>query len=69
MKNHTSMHLPEPTRRMRIDVRQDPGMSYPTPPNRAWIVEQAGPAGAGSFHAAGERHETIVPAADPYYTY
>ena len=41
MRNHTKRHLPPPTRRMRIDVRQDPGMSYPKPPNRAWIVEQS----------------------------
>jgi len=41
MRNHTKTHLPPPTRQMRIDVRQDPGMRYPKPANRAWIVEQS----------------------------
>jgi hypothetical protein len=40
MKNHTKVHIPEPTRHMRIDVRQQPGYSYPTPPNHAHITEQ-----------------------------
>ncbi len=39
MKNHTRVRLPEPTDKIRIDVRQRPGMSYPRPPDRARIVE------------------------------
>lgn len=41
--NHTCVRMPEPTHRVRIDVRQDPGISYPRPANHAWIVEQTCP--------------------------
>jgi len=69
MKNHTKVHLPQPTSRVRIDVRQDPGISYPQPPNRAWIVEQTS-AGPGVFHQPpSEKHQTIVPAVNPYCGY
>jgi hypothetical protein len=40
MTNHTKVHMPDPTRHMKIGVRQVPGFSYPTPPNRAHITEQ-----------------------------
>jgi len=64
MRNHTKTHLPPPTRRMTIDVRQDPGMSYPKPPNRAWIVEQSF-VGPGTFQPTmNDRREVIV---DPSY--
>jgi hypothetical protein len=41
MRNHTHMHIPEPNKNMIIDVRQRPGMSYPTPPSRVHIREQS----------------------------
>lgn len=41
MKNHTHMHIPEPTGRMVYHVKQRPGMSYPTPPSRVYIKEQS----------------------------
>jgi hypothetical protein len=44
IKNHTCVHMPGPTRRVKIDVRQDPGFSYPKPANHAFIVEK--PAGS-----------------------
>jgi len=40
IKNHTCVHMPKPTRRVKIDVRQDPGYRYPKPANHAFIVEQ-----------------------------
>jgi hypothetical protein len=40
MHNHTKMWIPDPVERMKIHVRQQPGLSYPKPPNRAWIHEQ-----------------------------
>jgi len=49
MKNHTCTHIPDPTKRVRIDVRQDPGFSYPKPANHAYIVEQTRP-GLRIFH-------------------
>lgn len=40
MKNHTHMHLPKPTKKLQIDVKQQPGFSYPQPANRVKIHEQ-----------------------------
>jgi hypothetical protein len=40
MRNHTHVHMPDPTKHMKLHVRQVPGFSYPTPPNRAHITEQ-----------------------------
>ncbi|MEM9364602.1 MAG: hypothetical protein AAGD07_01315 [Planctomycetota bacterium] len=40
IKNHTPMHLPRPVDELRIDVRQQPGMSYPNPVSRIQITEQ-----------------------------
>ena len=61
MKNHTSMHIPEPTRRVKVDVRQDPGFSYPKPASHAWIVEQPD-VPCGNFRMPwSERREVIQP--------
>jgi hypothetical protein len=61
IKNHTAIHMPHPTRHMRIDVKQQPGMSYPKPPNHVSIREQ-------SIHAApiytqppGIKHQDLPP--------
>lgn len=40
IKRHVRMHLPEPTKHQTIHVREQPGYSYPAPPNRAIIREQ-----------------------------
>lgn len=48
MVNHTCVNIPEPNKQMRIDVRQDPGISYPKPANHAWIVEQPNTLGIGN---------------------
>lgn len=40
IKNHTHMHIPGPTDKVAIHVKQRPGQSYPVPPNRAWITEE-----------------------------
>jgi hypothetical protein len=40
IKNHTPMHIPDPASHFRIDVRQQPGYSYPTPPTRMRVKEQ-----------------------------
>jgi hypothetical protein len=39
--NHTVVHLPEPTHQVRVDVKQEPGMSYPAAADRVRIVERA----------------------------
>ena len=41
IKNNTHMHIPEPPSRVRIDVRQQPGLSYPKPPHHARVREQS----------------------------
>jgi len=38
--NHTHVCLPQPVTRERIDVKQEPGISYPVPANHARIVER-----------------------------
>jgi hypothetical protein len=40
MRNHTRMHIPGPTEKIGIHVRQTPGFSYPKPPSHAFIREQ-----------------------------
>ena len=47
--NHTSVHMPRPTKHMRIDVQQHPGYSYPKPVNHISIEERAKGGGRGSF--------------------
>src|SRR5690606_33012347 len=37
MRNWTHHHLPDPTHRMAIHVKQRPGFSYPQPASRAFI--------------------------------
>lgn len=39
MKNHTHMHIPEPTKRFAVNVKQTPGYSYPKPVNSVSIHE------------------------------
>lgn len=41
--NHTLVRIPKPTQRIRVDAKQIPGMSYPKPAGRAFIVEQTFP--------------------------
>jgi hypothetical protein len=40
MKNHTPIHMPQPVHKFKIDVRRQPGYSYPQPPTHMKIVEQ-----------------------------
>jgi hypothetical protein len=56
MRNRTHMHIPDPVEKMHISVRQQPGFSYPTPPNHVRIKEQnihpGFPAGRPGFYDA-----------------
>ncbi len=57
--NHTRVHLPGPTDKVRIDVKQKPGYSYPKPVDHMRIVEQSSP-GLGSYRQPlGNRQEVI----------
>jgi hypothetical protein len=40
MHNWTTRHIPDPVSKLKINVKQRPGLSYPQPPSRAWITEQ-----------------------------
>ena len=40
IRNWTRQHIPDPVSKVKINVKQRPGISYPTPPNRAWISEE-----------------------------
>lgn len=40
MRNTTHMHIPDPVEKMKINVRQTPGLSYPQPASRVRVHEQ-----------------------------
>ncbi len=61
VKNHTRVHLPKPTERVKVDVKQKPGMSYPKPANHVRIVERT-TAGIGTYRQPlGDRRECVKP--------
>ena len=35
--NHTATYIPDPTRKIKIHVKQNPPVSYPAPRSRAFI--------------------------------
>ena len=39
--NHTKMHIPPPTRDLKLHVQQSPGLSYPKPAHRAYVSERS----------------------------
>ena len=39
--NHTKMHIPPPSRELKLHVQQAPGLSYPKPAHRAYIAERS----------------------------
>ncbi|MDX1961625.1 MAG: hypothetical protein SFX18_00640 [Pirellulales bacterium] len=39
MRNHTHMHIPGPTEKLKINVAQRPGLSYPAQPHHVRIIE------------------------------
>jgi hypothetical protein len=40
IRNHTHMHIPRPVNNVKMDVRLQPGYSYPTPVSRIRMTEQ-----------------------------
>jgi hypothetical protein len=40
IKNHTFYHMPKPTRKLAVHVKQKPGFSYPKPANTVHIKEK-----------------------------
>lgn len=59
IRNHTHHQIPEPTSRMRIDVRQQPGFSYPQPPNRLHLTEQSIHPTVPAYPSRAHSHETV----------
>jgi hypothetical protein len=61
VQNHTCVHLPKPTEKVEINVKETPGYSYPKPADHARIVERTS-AGVGWFHQPlCDRHEQVKP--------
>jgi len=58
IRNHTPMDIPQPVRHFSIDVRQQPGYSYPKPPHRMRVVEQSiqPPIRFGQPHNVAKQH-------------
>jgi hypothetical protein len=59
MVNHTRMHLPDPVAKVKVDVKQKPGFSYPKPVNHVRIVEKASKPGGLFRQPCGNRHQKI----------
>ena len=69
MKNHTRVRLPGPTEKIRIDVKQKPGFSYPKPASHARIVERTRK-GVGYFKQPFfDRRERVNPDCPDQYNY
>lgn len=54
IRNHTPTYIPDPTKKIKIHVKQMPAVRYPEPASRAWIKQynlpNCGPnVGAGSY--------------------
>jgi hypothetical protein len=59
IKNHTHMHIPKPTEKIGIHVKQSPGLSYPKPVHHVRIHEKTRTAWL-NFHAPWKkRHQRV----------
>ncbi len=57
--NHTKMHIPGPTHKFNIHVKQQPGYSYPAPASKVYIREQNIHAAPAFGQPHWDRHERI----------
>ena len=55
--NHTKMHIPAPTRKFKIDVKEEPGFSYPKPVSHVHITEKSHMAPVIFRQPIGDKHE------------
>jgi hypothetical protein len=55
--NHTKMHIPSPTRKFKIDVREKPGFSYPKPVDHVKITEHKHMPPVIFHQPIGDKHE------------
>ena len=56
VKNHTHMHIPNPTRKVDMHVKQTPGFSYPKPANTVHIHEHTSSAPAFFRRPLADKH-------------
>ncbi len=69
MKNHTRVHLPTPTRKVSIDVKQSPGYSYPKPASHVRIRERTFAPLGSPRQPIGARFEAVgSDTGEPYYS-
>ena len=61
VRNHTRVKIPKPTRRVRIDVKQEPGFNYPAPANHAYVIEKAQSGFGANWQPLGDRFQVIRP--------
>ncbi|MBN2578691.1 MAG: hypothetical protein JXB10_06835 [Pirellulales bacterium] len=66
MVNHTRSHLPGPTSKVKIDVKQKPGFSYPKPAHHARIVERTSPPMGIFRQPSCNKHQTICDSCPDY---
>lgn len=59
IRNHTHVHIPKPVQKLRMDVKQSPGLSYPKPVHHVRVHEQAR-APWLNFHMPWSRHRDRV---------
>jgi hypothetical protein len=59
--NHTRVHLPKPVEKVKVDVKQVPGMSYPKPVNHVRIVERTSAGIGTNRQPLGDRRECVRP--------
>ncbi|RMF44197.1 MAG: hypothetical protein D6753_03240 [Planctomycetota bacterium] len=67
IRNRTHQHLPDPVSNMRMTVRQNPGISYPAPPNRVRVREQNIHPGNPTGMPISHRVNQSVPSGDGAY--
>ena len=68
IKNHTHMHIPEPTEKLKIHVKQEPGFNYPKPASRVFVKEQSIHYGGGYHQPHYDKHQNMGGGyADPAY--
>jgi hypothetical protein len=61
VKNHTRVHLPKPTEKVEVNVKQVPGIKYPKPADKVRIVERTR-SGVGWFkQPLSDRREKVKP--------
>jgi len=61
IRNHTSVKIPKPTRGIKIDVKQQPGFTYPRPANHAFILERTAPPLGLNRQPVSDKREVIRP--------